>query len=113
MQALTSLQNQWGIFPRIVGKGDHAAVSRVCTLKLSCSSHHIQRLANLMAKNLPTTSVDSSNALLRSMSDKLDCLIVIDRRVDLVTPLLTQLTYEGLVDEVMGIKNCKAELTRG
>ena len=25
----------------------------------------------------------------------------------MITPLLTQLTYEGLVDELIGIKNCK------
>ena len=25
----------------------------------------------------------------------------------MITPLLTQLTYEGLVDELVGIKNCK------
>ena len=65
-----------------------------------------QRLANLLTKNLPNTPVDKSNSLLRSMSDKLDCLIDLDRRVDLITPLLTQLTYEGLVDELIGIKNC-------
>ena len=35
-----------------------------------------------------------------------DSLIVLDRRVDLITPLLTQLTYEGLLDELIGIKNC-------
>lgn len=34
-------------------------------------------------------------------------MIVIDRSVDMVTPLCTQLTYEGLVDEVVGIKNCE------
>lgn len=25
----------------------------------------------------------------------------------MITPLLTQLTYEGLVDELVGIKNCE------
>ena len=39
-------------------------------------------------------------------SERIDSLIIIDRRVDLITPLLTQLTYEGLVDELFGIKNC-------
>lgn len=33
-------------------------------------------------------------------------MIILDRQVDMVTPLCTQLTYEGLVDEVLGIKNC-------
>ena len=28
----------------------------------------------------------------------------------MVTPLLTQLTYEGLVDEIIGIKNCEYSL---
>ncbi|XP_065323676.1 vacuolar protein sorting-associated protein 33A-like [Gordionus sp. m RMFG-2023] len=31
-------------------------------------------------------------------------LIILDRSVDLLTPLLTQLTYEGLIDEIFGIK---------
>ena len=31
-----------------------------------------------------------------------DTLVIIDRLADLVTPMVTPLTYEGLVDEVMG-----------
>lgn len=30
----------------------------------------------------------------------------------MITPLLTQLTYEGLVDELIGIKNCRFFLAR-
>lgn len=41
-----------------------------------------------------------------TISDKFDSLIVLDRKVDMITPLLTQLTYQGLIDEVVGIKNC-------
>lgn len=44
--------------------------------------------------------------MLGTVSEKIDSLIVIDRRVDMISPLLTQLTYEGLVDELIGIKNC-------
>lgn len=32
-------------------------------------------------------------------------LIVLDRRADIVTPLLTQWTYEGLMDEALGLHN--------
>lgn len=32
-------------------------------------------------------------------------LVLVDREVDMVTPLCTQLTYEGLLDEVLGIRN--------
>lgn len=35
---------------------------------------------------------------------KIDNLILIDRSVDYLTPMMTQLTYEGLVDEYLGIK---------
>lgn len=34
-----------------------------------------------------------------------DTLLLLDRNVDLLTPLATQLTYEGLIDEVYGINN--------
>jgi hypothetical protein len=39
-------------------------------------------------------------------SEKIDSLIILDRRIDMVTPLLTQLTYEGLIDELIGLKHC-------
>jgi hypothetical protein len=31
-------------------------------------------------------------------------VILLDREVDLVTPLMTQITLEGLIDEVTGIR---------
>lgn len=34
-----------------------------------------------------------------------DTLLLLDRNVDLLTPLATQLTYEGLIDEIYGITN--------
>ena len=33
----------------------------------------------------------------------IDMILLLDRQIDLVTPMCTQLTYEGLVDEVLGI----------
>ena len=38
----------------------------------------------------------------------MDSLIILDRSVDWVTPMCTQLTYEGMIDEFIGIKNCKS-----
>lgn len=40
----------------------------------------------------------------------IDSLIIVDRQMDMITPLCTQLTYEGLLDEVIGIKNCVSRL---
>ena len=42
------------------------------------------------------------------IAPEIDQLILIDRDVDLVTPLCTQLTYEGLIDEIHGINNSNA-----
>ncbi|THV06595.1 Sec1-like protein [Dendrothele bispora CBS 962.96] len=92
-QALISLQRLFGLFPRILAKGDHAA-----------------RLVKLLTTYLPQARTSSAPDTLSEISDEFDSLIVIDRRVDMITPLLTQLTYEGLVDELIGIKNCHVEL---
>ncbi|KAI0652458.1 Sec1-like protein [Trametes meyenii] len=94
MQALVTLEKLYGLFPRIVGKGDYAA-----------------RLARLLSRNAhQTPSSAPSDNLLGAPSDTIDSLIILDRRVDMISPLLTQLTYEGLIDELIGIKNSHVEL---
>ncbi len=40
-------------------------------------------------------------------------LVVVDRAVDLLSPACTQLTYEGLIDEVFGITNGAVMLDPG
>ncbi|KAK0456146.1 Sec1-like protein [Armillaria borealis] len=92
-QALITLQKLYGLFPRVIGKGDKAA-----------------RLAALLTSSLAQARTSSAPDTLFQSSDKIDALIVLDRRVDMITPLLTQLTYEGLIDELIGIKNSHVEL---
>lgn len=41
------------------------------------------------------------------------CMVLLDRAVDLVSPACTQLTYEGLIDEVFGITNGAVVLDPG
>lgn len=41
------------------------------------------------------------------INPEVDQLILIDREVDMITPFCTQLTYEGLIDEIFGINNSK------
>ncbi|KDR85656.1 hypothetical protein GALMADRAFT_218752 [Galerina marginata CBS 339.88] len=91
-QALLAIQKIFGPYPQIIGKGDYA-----------------QRLATLLTRQTPKASNNSSSDA-RSSPSKIDSLIILDRRVDMITPLLTQLTYEGLVDELIGIKNSHVEL---
>ena len=65
----------------------------------------MKRLINIMTRlrdELPSTSALTPGPA--------DSLIIIDRQVDPVTPLCTQLTYEGLVDELVGIRNAHVEV---
>lgn len=42
---------------------------------------------------------------MKDLPPQIDAVILLDRSVDLITPLSTQLTYEGLIDEIFGIKH--------
>lgn len=99
-QALITIQKLFGSFPRLIGKGDCASVS-VLESVMNLRIEYLQRLAQLLNRQPFPASEDPSVP-----SDRFDSLIILDRKVDMVTPLLTQLTYEGLIDELVGIKNC-------
>lgn len=88
-QALMTLQRMWGMFPRIVGKGDMA--NRMCDI--------------LVQQRQEALASDEDPLALHTRARDIDALIVLDRTLDLASPLMTQLTYEGLIDEVLGIKS--------
>jgi hypothetical protein len=96
-RALMLIQQKHGLFPRITGKGDHA-----------------KRLADLLARMrrelIASEDTSDSSKLGLTPSTTIESLIVIDREIDYTTPLLTQLTYEGLIDEIVGIKNNYADI---
>ncbi|CXI37356.1 vacuolar protein sorting-associated protein 33, putative [Plasmodium berghei] len=43
---------------------------------------------------------------------KIDACIIIDRRIDMVTPFCTPFTYEGLIDHIFCIENLQIEIPR-
>ena len=96
-RALMLIQQKHGLFPRITGKGDHG-----------------KRLADLLARMrqelIASEDTSDTNKLGLTPSTTIESLIVVDREIDFATPLLTQLTYEGLIDEVVGIKNNYADV---
>ncbi|KAI9894662.1 MAG: hypothetical protein M1814_002018 [Vezdaea aestivalis] len=95
-KALMALQIKLGLFPRITGKGDNA-----------------RRLVDLLARmrsEMAVANPSPSSAFELSPSPTLESLIIIDRQVDFGTVLLTQLTYEGLLDEVFQIQNNQTEV---
>ena len=44
------------------------------------------------------------------MRSQIDTLVILDRAIDLVSPLPIQLTYEGLIDEMFGIQCASVRL---
>ncbi|KAK6005686.1 hypothetical protein QM012_007328 [Aureobasidium pullulans] len=99
-KALMRLQKSTGLFPRILGKGDNA-----------------KKLADLLIRMRSEEEVSASSSTTKSPSTfgltpsaVVDNVIIIDREVDFFTPLMTQLTYEGLIDEVFGVRHNQTEV---
>ncbi|KAL3270720.1 hypothetical protein HHI36_021246 [Cryptolaemus montrouzieri] len=88
-QAIIFLQKLYGPIPRVWGKG--AAAKQVWELVV-----RLQREQN----NTEPRKTNQTSCI--------DKIFLIDRSVDLITPLATQLTYEGLIDEIFGINNSTA-----
>ncbi|TRY66271.1 hypothetical protein DNTS_026228 [Danionella cerebrum] len=82
-KGLMTLQALYGTIPQIFGKGE-------------CARH----VANMMLRMKREFAGSHSQIL-----PVFDSLLLLDRNVDLLTPLATQLTYEGLIDEIFGITN--------
>ena len=92
-------QQKYGLFPRIIGKGDNA-----------------KRLADLLIRMRTEVTARESDSgsgpsfLGLTPSSSIDSIVIIDREVDFPTVLLTQLTYEGLIDEVFNISANQTEV---
>jgi len=86
--ALTRLQAVTGVIPRIYGKGTAAA-----------------QVFDLMVRMKRETCGQEPK-----VRTQIDTLVILDRAVDLISPLPTQLTYEGLIDEMFGIQCASVRL---
>ena len=90
-------QNAMGTIPRVLGKGQSAeAVERMCS-----------RMSQEMDDLPPAGSIRRMILLDRHPPLPLmsHSITLSSRSVDLITPLVTQVTYEGMIDEILGIKN--------
>ncbi|XP_028621976.1 vacuolar protein sorting-associated protein 33A isoform X1 [Grammomys surdaster] len=87
-KGLMTLQALYGTIPQIFGKGECA-----------------RQVANMMVR-MKREFPGSQN----SVFPVFDNLLLLDRNVDLLTPLASQLTYEGLIDEIYGIQNSYVKL---
>ncbi|CAH0713728.1 unnamed protein product, partial [Brenthis ino] len=87
-QALRSIQQLYGIIPRVYGKGQVAKQVWDLLCRLNKEEH------GLGPRGATTSCIDQ--------------LLLLDRAIDFTSIMCTQLTYEGLIDEIYGIKNSTA-----
>nr|CAH7720426.1 unnamed protein product [Callosobruchus chinensis] len=87
-QVIIYLQQMYGRIPKAWGKGVAAKQVWDLVMRLQRENNNEDQKTN--------------------QQPCIDQIILIDRSVDLITPLATQLTYEGLVDEIFGINNSTA-----
>lgn len=88
-QAITLLQDTYGPISRVWGKGPAAK--------------QVWNLVNRLRRENDSSKDDKTH-----VNSNIDQMILIDRTIDFISPLVTQLTYEGLIDEIYGINNATA-----
>ncbi|XVE99260.1 hypothetical protein REPUB_Repub03eG0182900 [Reevesia pubescens] len=88
-KAIHKLESSFGVIPNVRAKGK--------------ASVHVADILNRMQGEEPVNSSDMA-------VPEINTLILIDREVDMVTPMCSQLTYEGLLDEFLRINNGSVEL---
>jgi vacuolar protein sorting-associated protein 33A len=95
-KALMLMQHKYGLFPRITGKGDNA--------------QHLSKLLMRMKNELSAGDSGSGSTIELAPSQSIESLVIIDREVDFPTALMTQLTYEGLLDEIFTVDSNQIEV---
>ncbi|XP_057427971.1 vacuolar protein-sorting-associated protein 33 homolog [Lotus japonicus] len=88
-KAIHKLEFSFGVIPNVRAKGR--------------ASVRVADILNRMQAEEPVNSSDMA-------VPEINTVILLDREVDMVTPLCSQLTYEGLLDEFLHINNGSVEL---
>lgn len=92
-RSLLQLEEIYGTFPIVHGRGDYA--QKVWEM--------LARLKELQ-KVRPTVS--------KKKGPSITDVVIFDRQCDLVTPLLSQLTYEGILDDVFQVRSGYVEIPK-
>ncbi|KAJ3209154.1 hypothetical protein HDU67_006368 [Dinochytrium kinnereticum] len=89
-KSIMKLQTISGIIPKVLGVGKNAKL--------------LTDLLVRMRDDIQSDEPRESTRRVFPTKCDIDSMVIIDRQVDFITPLCTQLTYEGLVDELFGIR---------
>ncbi|KAK3422275.1 vacuolar protein-sorting-associated protein 33 homolog [Eucalyptus grandis] len=88
-KAIHKLEFAFGVIPNVRAKGRGSV-----------------RVADILNRMQAEEPVSSSDIVV----PEINTLILLDREVDMVTPMCSQLTYEGLLDEFLHVNNGSVEL---
>ncbi|KAK7391393.1 hypothetical protein VNO78_19809 [Psophocarpus tetragonolobus] len=88
-KAIHKLEFSFGVIPNVRAKGKASV-----------------RVADILNRMQAEEPVNLSDMVV----PEINTLIILDREVDMITPLCSQLTYEGLLDEFLHINNGSVEL---
>jgi hypothetical protein len=93
VNALMKFQILYGFFPKVLGKGDSAAL-----------------LIDMLDRSRVEFLTNTGTGLNDMKESEFDSVLILDRNVDYLTLMKTQMTYEGLLDELFNVKSSFVEL---
>ncbi|CAM39175.1 vacuolar protein sorting-like protein [Leishmania braziliensis MHOM/BR/75/M2904] len=105
-------------FKSVFAEGDLSNLTWIARLLLKLQTGRFGAIRHIRGKGSRAAKVvqllqrmqnDIGNDFITDIPSEVETLIIIDRSVDFITPLMTQLTYEGLIDELYNIENCEAQ----
>jgi hypothetical protein len=102
--------HRYGRIPLIHGKGEWGrTVTNIIKHNRQADDDKAAAKARVKAKLKATTAIGSCQETrckpsAASIDAKIGRILFLDRTVDLITPLLSQCTYEGLLDEVCTLR---------
>ena len=114
-RALSRLEGMYGRIPVIKGKGHHAQTVANMLLRMRLESPTKDAGApssavGVVAGGGGEDAAGGAGSGVGGEGVAIDEIVLLDRCSDLVTPMLSQLTYQGLIDDIYGINNGVVEL---
>lgn len=101
-----------GVYRDLFLDGDLSMLKSIARTIVKLQSAFTGPIPNVLGKGVMARKVlemtkrmksDLDAEYLQEIPSTIDTLIVVDRGVDLLTPFLTQLTYQGIIDEEFGV----------